>query len=223
MKKASARGRQIDSLDVVLIEDNRGAQAILRSMLSSLRVRRLRVFDRAEDALKQMMLDPPDAVVTGWDMKPMSGQRFLRVLRNKSMAPLCFVPIIVMSARPTVSMVDRAFSSGANCILVKPIAPITMLRRLEWASLEDSRFALKGDHYMLEGIEETLETRLRRNELGDMLRRRQAIHEALTAQGDEALADQIVNGEIDLDTLQRPLRKARPRGPSETWNSWAVG
>jgi two-component system chemotaxis response regulator CheY len=101
MPHTLAYGRSIDSLDVVLVQDNRGSQAIMRSMISSLRVRRLRVFERAEEALGQMMIDPPHVVVTDWDMKPMSGYRFIRTVRGKSMEPLCFVPIIVAMVNAT--------------------------------------------------------------------------------------------------------------------------
>lgn len=226
MPQSLAYGRTVDSLEVVLIQDNRGSQAILRSMISSLRVKRLRTYDRAEDALKHMMIDPPHVVVTDWDMKPMSGFRFMRLVRSQGMEPLCFVPIIVVMANATMSMVDRAFSTGANCVLVKPIAPVTMLRRLEWTTRDERDFELSGKHYVVSGIEEVLETRVRNNDFATLLRRQHAIQEALTRQAENAqdMADRIVNGEIDIDSLASRVEETapKPRRKVDTWNSWAM-
>lgn len=218
MPHTLAYGRSIDSLDVVLVQDNRGSQAIMRSMISSLRVRRLRVFERAEEALGQMMIDPPHVVVTDWDMKPMSGNRFTRLVRRKAMEPLCFVPIIVAMVNATLSKVDRAFSSGANCVLVKPIAPVTLRRRLEAVTRDTRGFALKGDGYVVAGLEEVLEARVRRNELAEMLRRQRAIQKALTRRpGDEPEAVEGADGDAGGEA---PAEAQRQRPVSK---SWAMG
>jgi two-component system, OmpR family, phosphate regulon response regulator PhoB len=225
MPQTLAYGRSIDSLEVVLVQDNRGSQAILRSMISSLRVRRLRAYDQGETALSQMMMDPPHVVVTDWDMKPMSGYRFIRTVRGKSMEPLCFVPIIAVMANPTMSMVERAFSVGANCVLVKPIAPVVLRRRLEWATRDERGFALDGDRYVVAGIQEVLESRLRQNELSELLRRQKAVQKALNGkpEGAPEEGERSVDGGRDTGS---PDAAAPPEtGPArtpDTWNSWAM-
>lgn len=225
MKSNLAYGRTLESLDVVLIQDHRGSQAILRSMIAAFRVRRLRVYDRADDALKDMMIDPPSVVVTDWNMKPMSGFRFSRMIRNRSLEPLCFVPVIVVMANATMSMVDRAFSVGANAVLVKPVAPIVLQRRLEWTTRDDRGFELKGDSYVVAGIEKVLEERVRRNDFTELLRRQRAVQDALSRQAESAqdLVDKIVNGEVDVESCDLDVSGARrPAKPVYTWNSWTM-
>ncbi len=229
MKKSLAYGRTLDTMDVVLVQDNRGAQAILRSMIASFRVKRLRVYDRADDALKDMMIDPPSVVITDWEMKPMSGYRFTRLVRNKSMEPLCYVPIIVVSGSPTMSFVDRAFSNGVNNIMVKPVAPTMLRRRLEWLTQDARGFELKGDQLVVRGMDEILETRVRRNDVADMLKRQKIMQEALTkeAQSAQDLVDRIVNGEVDVDLLPRDLpgvaQSVRDRAPADVRRTGTAG
>lgn len=220
--KSLAHGLSLGALDVVLVQDNRGSQSILRSMISSLRVARLRVYERADDALKDMMIDPAHVAVIDWEMKPMSGHRFTRLLRNRQMDPLCFLPVIVVSGNVTLSVVDRAFTAGVNSVLIKPVAPVVLRRRLEWMTRDGRGYELKGEQYVLAGIEDTLESRVRRTDFADLLRRQNAMQEAMTSQARNAqdMVDRIVNGEVDPDDLDGAGEAGARK--SATWNSWAM-
>jgi PleD family two-component response regulator len=224
MPTSLACGRPLSSLDVVLVHDNRGAQAILRSMVSSMHIARLRVYDHAEKALSDMMVDPPTVLVAEWDMKPMSGYRFVRMIRQKGMEPLSFVPILAITPMPTLTMVDRAFTIGVSNILVMPISPIALRKRFEWLSEDDREFLLQDGHYVLDGMEEVLEERIRRADIGNLLRRQKAVQDALTKRAENAqdLVDKIVSGEIDEQSPEGHGDIAKPEAEKVTWNSWNV-
>ncbi|TCT11331.1 two-component system chemotaxis response regulator CheY [Tepidamorphus gemmatus] len=229
MPKSLAYGLPLDSLDVVLVHDNRGAQGILRSMISSMRIGRLRVYEHAEKALNDMLIDPPSALIAEWDMKPMSGYRLTRLIRNRTMEPLSFVPILAVTPMPTLSLVDRAFSVGVTNIIVMPVSPVVLRRRIELLAHDDREFVLQGDNYVIDGIEEVLEERVRRTNIADMLKRQKAMQEALArrAQTAQDLVDRIVNGEVDLDDLEGtspppPVPAKTPRKPRSTWSGWTV-
>lgn len=233
MPTSLAYGKPFEELDVVLVHDNRGAQAILRSMVSSMRIARLRVYDHADKALSDMVADPPNALICVWEMKPMSGYRLVRMIRHKSMKPLSFVPVLAVTAMPTLTMVDRAFTIGATNIVVMPVSPIVLRRRLEWLSHDNREFGLRDDHYVIEGMEEVLEERVRRNGAANVLQRQKAMQEALARRAETAqdMVDRIVNGEVDVDELEKnpavldkqALPKAAGSPPGKvTWNSWAM-
>jgi CheY-like chemotaxis protein len=172
-----------------------------------------------------MMMDPPSIVITDWEMKPMSGYRFMRMLRNRSMNPLCFVPVIVVTGHATMSIIDRAFSTGVNGVLIKPVAPVVLRRRLEWTTRDARGFVLKGDHFVLDGMDEILETRVRRNDFAELLKRQKAMQDALAshAQNAQDMVDRIVNGEVDVDELDGGLPKPdKPQRRPDTWNSWVM-
>jgi len=227
MTTSLAYGKPLEELDLVLVHDNRGAQAILRSMVASMHIARLRVYERAEKALHDMMIDPPTALIAEWHMKPVSGYRLVRMIRNSSMTPLCFMPILAVTPMPTLSLVDKAFSVGVNNIIVMPIAPVVLRRRLEWLRSDSREFVLDGDQYVLDGIEEILDERVRRNDVAALLRRQKAMQDALTRRAENAqdLVDRIVNGEVDLDEYGEgdtaPVPEKTEKSKS-TWNSWTM-
>jgi two-component system chemotaxis response regulator CheY len=225
MPTSFAYGKPLESLDVVLVHDNRGAQAILRSMVSSMHIARLRVYDHADKALSDMMVDPPTVLLAEWEMKPMSCYRLVRTIRHKDMEPLSFVPILTVTPMPTMTMVDRAFTIGVNNIIVMPVSPVALRRRFEWLLQDDREFVMQDNHYVLDGMEEVLEERIRRADIGNLLRRQKAMQDALAKQAENAqnLVDRIVSGEIEEKHLEAEAAKAAKPDPSKvTWNSWNV-
>lgn len=163
MTRHYAYGLDIGDLDVVVVDDSKSMQAILRSTLLSFRVRRVRTFDTAETALEMMRLDPPNFVITDWMMKPMSGLALLRTLRQRKMAPLCFLPVIVCTAHGTRTLIDRVLRDGAQHVVAKPLSPSGLHERLLW-TLRDDRQLVMGDdgRYVIEGVAQTLDEKARK-------------------------------------------------------------
>jgi two-component system phosphate regulon response regulator PhoB len=152
------------ALDVVVIDDSKPMQAIVRSMLHALHVRRIRVYDGFKDAVAGMVRDTPNLIILDWRIGRVTGQRFLRTLRKRSMGPLGLVPVIVITAHATATMVDRAMSAGAHSVLVKPLSPSLLYERITWL-LSDGRELVPGpgDSLVIEGMAErlrSLKTRL---------------------------------------------------------------
>ncbi len=65
----------LEFLDIVVVEDSKPMQMILRSMLAGLQVRRIRVFENGKAALAAMLRDPPTLIITDLRMPGMSGSR----------------------------------------------------------------------------------------------------------------------------------------------------
>lgn len=163
MTRHYAYGLDMDDLDVVVVDDSKPMQAILRSTLLSFRVRRVRTFDTAHAALEMMRLDPPNFVITDWRMKPMSGLALLRTLRQRKMAPLCFLPVVVCTAHGTRTLIDRVLRDGAQHVVAKPLSPSGLYDRLMW-TLRDGRQLVMGDdgRYVIEGVADTLDEKARK-------------------------------------------------------------
>ncbi|WP_417767861.1 response regulator [Stappia sp.] len=163
MTRHYAYGLHISDLDVVVVDDSKPMQAILRSTLLSFRVRRVRTFDTAEAALEAMRLDPPNFVITDWRMKPMSGVALLRTLRQRKMAPLCFLPVMFCTAHGTRTLIDRMLRDGAQHVLTKPLSPSALYDRLAW-TLRDARPLVMGEdgRYVIDGVADTLDAKARK-------------------------------------------------------------
>lgn len=163
MARHIAYGRKIEDLDIVVIDDARPMQTILRSTLQSFRVQRVRTFDSAEEALDAMQIDPPNLVLTDWYMKPMSGLHLLQRIRRRKMSPLCFLPILFVTAHGTRTVVEKALRAGAHNVLIKPLAPSALYARLQWTLRDNREFQLLDDgRYVIDGMVETLDRHARK-------------------------------------------------------------
>jgi len=134
----AAYGLDIEQLDVVVVEDSKPMQTIIRAVLYSLGVARVRVFETVELALESILSEPPNVIFTDWRMQPMSGYQLLRIVRHKHMEPLCFIPIVFITAWGTRALVNKALRSGAHMVMVKPISPSVIHDRIKWL-LQDNR------------------------------------------------------------------------------------
>jgi two-component system chemotaxis response regulator CheY len=153
----AAYGLPPEALDVIIIEDSKPMLLLLRSIVASLQPSRIRVFESAEDAVTAMLAEPPNLIITDWRMKPISGFQLLRTMRSRRMAPLCFVPVIMVTAYGTRALVDKAIEAGAQQVLVKPLSPAMLVERIRYMLKDARRFVLgQGDSYVVEGVAEQL-------------------------------------------------------------------
>ncbi|WP_208977804.1 response regulator [Labrenzia sp. 011] len=158
MKHHAAFGLSMEDIDAVVVEDSKPMQTILRSILLSFKVARVRVFDSADEALEASLAEPPNVILTDWRMQPTSGYQFLRLVRHRHMEPLCYVPILFITAHGTRPLVDKALRAGAHHVLVKPVSPSTLYKRLNWILSDDRPMTLEhSGFYNIYGIQKTLD------------------------------------------------------------------
>lgn len=146
-----------EQLDVVVIDDSKTMQGIIRSMLNAMKVRRIRLFDSTEAALHAMLHEPPTLIICEWRAGLVSGHQLLRMVRARFMEPLCYVPVIILTATPTRAIIDKAMGSGANLIVVKPISPAVLQERIAWLQ-RDQRELILGPRgaFEIEGVRESM-------------------------------------------------------------------
>lgn len=200
MEHHSAYGLTLDSLDIVIVDDSRTVLTMIRSMISSLKVARVRTFDRGDLALQAMLHEPPNVILTDLVMNPMSGTQLLHLVRQKTMVPLCFVPVVVITAHATQKRVAQLFQAGAHHVLAKPLSASVLQSRLMSLLKDDRLMDLEGDRYIISGMRETL--REKRSKLVSLEKARE-FHEQVLPQAKEQQrhVDDILNHEIVPDHL----------------------
>jgi len=95
-------------------------------------------------------------VIAAADMQPMRGPQLVQTMRHADSGPLSLVPAMIMSVRATPALVEKALKAGAHQVLVLPTTASTLYRRLDWLINDDRRFELRGEHYVVAGMEERL-------------------------------------------------------------------
>ncbi|PTW60573.1 response regulator receiver domain-containing protein [Breoghania corrubedonensis] len=172
MRHSLAYNVPLESLDVVVVEDSKQMQTIIRSVLGAMRVQRVRTFDSAEKALQAMLSEPPHLIITDWRMEPITGYQLLRSIRHRRMAPLCFVPVLMVTAHGTRSLVEKALRAGAHHVLVKPLAPTALHQRMEWIIRDARKLVLEPgqDFFVIEGVAQALAVQSERRQALDQAR-----------------------------------------------------
>lgn len=146
----------LEQLEIVIVDDSRLSQTITRTFLQPLRVRRMRFYEDAMQAIREMADDVPHLLIASWQTGNVSGQRLLKSLRNRQMGTLALTPVLIMMSNPIRRDAETAYRHGAQAIITKPFSLTGLHRRIQWM-LEDSRpLCLEGDNYIIDGVKKHL-------------------------------------------------------------------
>jgi two-component system chemotaxis response regulator CheY len=156
MQHHRAFGRPLDTLTVAVIDNRRPMLSLMRAMLAAIGTGRIESFESPTEALDAMTANPPDLIIAAAAMQPISGAALVKALRRAESGPLALVPAMLTSARAKPAQVEEALRAGAHQVLVLPTSASTLYRRLDFLINDDRPFELKGDRYVLRGLEERL-------------------------------------------------------------------
>ncbi len=195
----AAFGLSLEDLDIVVIDESRAMQSLIRSMIQPLKPRRLRIHNTAAEALRDMLVEPPSLVLTELKMDTMSGYRLIKVMRHMSMNPLCFVPILALTAYATRSSVENVLRAGAHCVMVKPVSATALKQRIEWLLSDARTFSLNHDSYVIEGVSDILDARRKKDRLPAIIQQLHVEHDQAVSQARKAqsVVDKILNGSVN--------------------------
>jgi two-component system chemotaxis response regulator CheY len=157
-----AYGRDLDTLVVAVIDNRRPILSLMRAMLAAIGTGRIETYESPTEAVDAMAKSVPDLVIAAAAMQPLTGPQLVRVMRRSSGGPPALVPAMIMSVRAKPTLVEEALRAGAHQVLVLPTTASTLYRRLDWLIHDDRPFELKGEHYVVAGMEERLSLSIQR-------------------------------------------------------------
>jgi CheY-like chemotaxis protein len=120
----------LNALQVLLVDDNQHMRAITAAILQSAGIRKIReVADggAALDALREQVFD---VAIVDFNMFPLDGVEFTRLVRNSPDSANPYLPIIMMTGHSEKSRVQEARDAGVTEFVVKPITAKAILERL---------------------------------------------------------------------------------------------
>jgi DNA-binding NarL/FixJ family response regulator len=151
-----AFGRDLDSLVVAVIDNRRPILSLMRAMLAAIGTGRIETYESPTEAVDAMAKSVPDVVIAAAAMQPVTGAQLVRAMRRSNAGPLALVPAMIMSVRAKPALVEEALRAGAHQVLVLPTTASTLYRRLAWLIQDDRPLELRGEHYVVAGMEERL-------------------------------------------------------------------
>ncbi|NEX93588.1 response regulator [Caulobacter sp. 17J65-9] len=120
----------LDALDILLVDDNPYMRRIVVAVLRGAGVQSIREVGDGSEALTQLRQRPADIAIVDFNMFPLDGVQFTKLVRNSPDSPNPFLPIIMMTGHSERSRVMEARDAGVTEFVVKPVTAKALLSRL---------------------------------------------------------------------------------------------
>jgi len=137
---------QIESLRVLIVDDDHYMRKVVRAMLSTFGVRT--VYEACDGiiGLDEICKNSPDLVIVDWEMPMLNGAQFVRLVRSPGEFPMPDVPIIMLTGHGERWRVEEAARVGAHEFLLKPVSTKALHDRI-LAVVSKPRPTVKLDGY----------------------------------------------------------------------------
>ena len=116
---------------VLIVDDSPAMRSVIRRVLemSGLPVDGCLEARHGAEALRIMLRNPIDVVLTDINMPVMDGEQFLSRIRKHD--PFARIPVLVVSTDASHRRMQRMFELGASGYLSKPFFPETLRTEIE--------------------------------------------------------------------------------------------
>ncbi len=137
----------LSRISVLIVEDNLFMRQLLRGVLTAFGVRSINEAVDGTDALQAVHNWTPDIMFVDWEMEPMNGIEFTKLIRQHESAQLNVCPIIMVSSYTTIKRISSARDSGVNEFLAKPISPQAIYSRIVMTIEHPRQFVQVGQYF----------------------------------------------------------------------------
>ena len=117
------------NMRVVIVDDYTTMLRILRNLLRQLEINNVDEANDGDTAYHLMQKNPPDLVISDWNMVPVTGLDLLRKVRAD--AKLKHIPFIMVTAESKTENVIIAKQAGVSNYIVKPFNAETLRMKIE--------------------------------------------------------------------------------------------
>jgi two-component system, chemotaxis family, chemotaxis protein CheY len=119
------------SLNILLVEDNQHMRSIVTAILKGSGIRSVRDARDGAEALELLSTFPADIALVDFNMSPIDGVEFTRMLRNASDSKFPYLPVVMITGHSERTRVYEARDAGVNEFVVKPLTARALLSRIE--------------------------------------------------------------------------------------------
>ncbi len=121
----------LSHMSVLVVGSNVDIRKIICSILTNLKIIRLREAATVSSAYAVLREVPPDLIIVDYDTQPSNGIDFVRWVRNGKDSPHPKVPIILVSGRTDVEAVRMARDVGIDEFIALPFSFNLLLQRIQ--------------------------------------------------------------------------------------------
>lgn len=117
-------------LSILVVEDVAPMRELIAAILDSLDVGTVFTAETAERGFQIFCKHSPDIVITDWNMKPMNGIEFTKLLRTSALSPNRRVPVVLVTGYAASQRVATARDAGITEFLAKPFSANDLAKRI---------------------------------------------------------------------------------------------
>lgn len=137
----------LDSMNVLLADDNQHMRAIVATILNGVSVSRIREVADGGEALAALRDFPADVAIVDFNMAPIDGVEFTRLIRTAKDSPNPYLPIVMVTGHAERSRVFEARDAGVNEFVVKPVTARSILSRIQAVIYKPRPFVRSGSYF----------------------------------------------------------------------------
>jgi two-component system chemotaxis response regulator CheY len=137
----------LKSINVLLVDDNQHMRTITSAILQSAGVRSIRETSDGAAALDMVRDFPVDLAIVDFNMFPLDGVEFTRLIRNSPDSANPYLPIIMMTGHSEKSRVVEARDAGVTEFVVKPITAKAVFDRIQAVIMRPRPFVRTDDYF----------------------------------------------------------------------------
>jgi two-component system, chemotaxis family, chemotaxis protein CheY len=137
----------LSALRILIIDDSDHMLAIVRRLLYAMRVETVWLAADAAEAFQIMRTETPDLIVVDWNMIPLDGIDFIRLVRRDLESKFTDIPVLLLTAHTEPHRVRAARDAGVNHVLAKPVS-FKRLYDAITAIIDDERPFVRSDVYV---------------------------------------------------------------------------
>lgn len=121
----------LESLQILLVDDNQHMRAIVAAILKGAGVGHTYEVNDGSEALRVLRERSIDLAIVDFNMFPVDGVEFTRLVRNSPDSVNPYLPIIMMTGHAERTRVCEARDAGVTEFIVKPVTANSVLSRLQ--------------------------------------------------------------------------------------------
>lgn len=137
----------LSAVRILVVDDNRQARELVKSVLASVGAREIRHAITAHDAFARLRLEPIDLIILDQNLGAGGeGIELARRIRNDPTSPNPFVSIVMLTGHADERLVMAARDAGISEFLAKPFTVAGLLRRIEALIFQPRGFVRSPDY-----------------------------------------------------------------------------
>lgn len=137
----------LENLRILLVEDNKNMRTIVQAVLKSMGVTQIRQTRDGSEALEALRDFPADIAMVDFQMFPMDGVDFTRLVRQSPDSKNPYLAIIMMTGHAEEARVHEARDAGVTEFLVKPITAGAVISRVNAVIYRPRAFVKTEDYF----------------------------------------------------------------------------